>query len=582
VNTQIENNKISTLGIFKKISTHLDGKRRKEIKFIFFLSFLSSIAESISIAMLVPFVSFFFNPESYIFNTFLKSFFDSFNIINKKDILLAVTLIFIFIVLTGGIIKIVYIKFSNKLADNITSDFRILIFKFLLNQDFNYYVKNGTSKIMSNLTQKTMAFTAVIFSALNFVNSIIVSCAIILVLIYNEPFYTPILITIITLFFFILYKLRSLSVLKRGQVKNLNQNLMVDIFQDSVGYFPEIIIYNLRTFFYTAMKKLSIQTSKTSSEVRTIAMTPKIWVETSVMLLVILFVFFSDYSERSIEANITYLAILAFGAQKILPLANYSYSLSITIKAAVPIVNDFLKIVGDKKPNEINTSVVHDVLKFEKKIKLENISFQYNENLPNILDGLNFNIYKGEKIAIKGETGSGKTTLVNIISGLFEPSHGKVFIDDVLINSKNLKNWQKNIALVPQAVFLNDATIIENIAIALDVNSIDIEKAKNSAKIAQIDEFIETLPNKYYEKVGERGVRLSGGQKQRLGIARALYRDAKLIILDEPTNAVDVDTEKLIMDSIMKLSKEITLIMVSHSNNSLKYFDKIIDLDKLK
>jgi ABC-type bacteriocin/lantibiotic exporter with double-glycine peptidase domain len=130
--------------------------------------------------------------------------------------------------------------------------------------------------------------------------------------------------------------------------------------------------------------------------------------------------------------------------------------------------------------------------------------------------------------------------------------------------------------------FLNDATISENIAIGIDMNAIDFNKVKNSAKIAQIDYFIESLPNKYNEKVGERGVRLSGGQRQRVGIARALYRDAKIIILDEPTNALDMETENLVLDSISKLSKDITLIMISHSNNSLKYFDKIIDLDKLK
>ena len=151
-----------------------------------------------------------------------------------------------------------------------------------------------------------------------------------------------------------------------------------------------------------------------------------------------------------------------------------------------------------------------------------------------------------------------------------------------MINSKNLNNWQKNLAIVPQTVFLNDATILENIAIALDVSSINLEKVKSSAKIAQIDTFIESLPNKYYEKVGERGVRLSGGQRQRIGIARALYRDAKIIILDEPTNALDVETEKLVIDSISKLSKNITLIMVSHSDTSSKYFDKIIDLDNFK
>ena len=210
------------------------------------------------------------------------------------------------------------------------------------------------------------------------------------------------------------------------------------------------------------------------------------------------------------------------------------------------------------------------------------MSFQYNKDLPNILNKFNYEIKKGEKIVIKGQTGSGKSTLVNIISGLLDPSEGKIFIDDILIDSQNLRNWQKNVAIVPQTVFLNDGSILENIAIAIDKNVINIDKVKNSSKIAQIDGFIQSLPNKYNETVGERGVRLSGGQRQRLGIARALYRDANVIILDEPTNALDFETEKLILDSITKLNKDITLIMISHSNTSLTYFDKIIDLDEVK
>ena len=172
--------------------------------------------------------------------------------------------------------------------------------------------------------------------------------------------------------------------------------------------------------------------------------------------------------------------------------------------------------------------------------------------------------------------------MINLISGLINPTEGKVLIDNTEINSENIKNWQKNIAIVPQTIFLNDASILENIAIAINFSLIDVERVKACAKLAQIDKMIENLPNKYNEKVGERGIRLSGGQRQRIGVARALYRNASLIILDEPTNALDLETENLIMNSITKLRKDITVIMISHSNNSLKYFDKIIDLNELK
>ena len=581
MSTEIENNKISALSILKKINFHLDSKERKGIKFVLFLSVLSSISESVSIAMLVPFISFFMNPDNYLFNGLFKSFFDFLNITSKKDILGVIAFCFISIVLLSSFIKLLYLKSSNALTENITSDFRIKIFKFLLDQDFKYFFKHGSNKILSNLAQKTGSLTAIIFSTINIVNSILISLAIITILVINEPYYTPIIIVSIILFFLAIYKIKSSIVLKKGQTVNLNQNSLIDIFQNAVGYFPEIIVYNIRNFFLKNLSKLSKETAKSSSDVRIISATPKVYLETFVIIFVVLIVYLTDFNERSLESNISYFAILAFGAQKCLPLISNVYLLSINFRAAIPTVSFFLNILDEGNTNKIKDQE-YDALKFEKIIKLENISYQYNKDSLIILNKFSFDISKGDKIAIKGRTGSGKSTLINIISGLLNPSKGKILIDETLIDSENLKNWQKNLAIVPQTVFLNDSSVLENIAIAHEFNSIDFKKAMNVAKIAQIDAFIESLPNKYNERVGERGVRLSGGQRQRIGIARALYRDAKVIILDEPTNALDFDTESLVMDSITNLSKDTTLIMISHSDSSLRYFDKIIDLDKLK
>tara|TARA_B110000444_G_scaffold260650_1_gene308466 strand:+ start:1049 stop:2794 length:1746 start_codon:yes stop_codon:yes gene_type:complete len=581
VRPEIENKKTSALSILNKINFHLDKERKRDIKFVLFLSIFSSLAESVSIAMLVPFVSFFINPDNYLFNSLFESFFVFLNIETQKDILAAVSLGFICFVLLSCFVKLKYAKSSNFLTDNITSDFRVKIFKFLLNQDYSYYFKHGSNEILSNLSQKTGAFTSMIFATINILNSILISLAIVIMLVINEPFYTPIIIGSILLFFFIIYKIKSVIVLEKGQIVNLNQNFMIDIFQNTVGYLPEIIIYNLKSFFLKTLTKLSQYTARSGAEIRTISMTPKIYLETFVIIFVVIAIYFSGLSDRSIETNISYLAILAYGAQKTLPLINNVYFLAINFKSAVPTVITYLKILDSDNKNEIVEND-YETLPFKKLIKIENISYQYDKNLPNILNNFSFDIAKGERIVIKGETGSGKSTLVNIISGLFSPKKGKILVDGVEINSKNIKNWQKNLAIVPQTVFLNDASVQENIAISLDENFIDLEKVKNSAKVAQIYSFIESLPNKFNERVGEKGIRLSGGQRQRIGIARSLYRDAKIIILDEPTNALDSETEKLVMDSISNLSKDITLIMISHSDKSLKYFDKVINLDKFK
>ena len=448
-------------------------------------------------------------------------------------------------------------------------------------QDISYYFRRGSTEILSNLSQKTESFTILVFGAINIINSIFVTIAIVAVLIFNEPFFTPIIITSIILFFFIVFKIKAKTVLQKGEKINLNQNIIVEVFENTIGYLPEIIIYNFKKFYTSYFNKVSKASAQSGAEIRTISSLPRIYLETFVIVFVVLLVSFSDFTNRAIETNLSYLAILAFGAQKILPQINSVYSLAMGVKAATPNVSTFLNIIeGGKK--ELIEEKDYKVLSFKKSITLEKLSFQYDKNSPKIFDNINFEIIKGEKIAIKGVTGSGKSTLVNVISGLFDPSSGNLLVDGIKINSINKKNWQKNISIVPQVVFLNDATIFENIAIGLNLNEIDIEKAKKSAKLAHIDNFIESLPNMYNEKVGERGVRLSGGQRQRIGIARALYRSSNLLILDEPTNALDQEHENLVMDSLSKLNSDITIIMISHSNNSLKYFDKIIDLNKFK
>jgi len=575
------NNSTSPLKILKRIGACLSIQRKKELIFVLILSIFSSLAESISIAALVPFISFFINAESYLFNSLFKTIFEYLNISSKKEILGFVSSFFILLILISGYIKTKYIKLSNQVTEKITSDFRINIFNFLITQDFSYHFKHGSNEIMSNLSQKTGSFTTLIFSSINILNSILISTAIFLVLILNEPFYTPVILSSIVLFFFIIFKIKSNTVLKEGQKVNLKQNFIIDVFENTVGYLPEVTIYNLRKFYSSILSRASKETASASAHIRTIGQIPRVYLETFVIIFVVIFIYFSGFSERAIETNISYLAILAFGAQKSLPLINSIYNLSVNFKGSTPIVSTFLNILESGSEYIIEDKNYRS-LSFSKSIIMEKVSFQYNKNLPKVLKNINFEIKKGEKVAIKGDTGSGKSTLANIITALFYPSSGKLLIDNIEINSENKMNWQKNISIVPQTIFLNNASILENIAIAVKLDEIDVVKAKNCASLANISSFIEKLPSQYNEKVGERGVRLSGGQRQRIGVARALYRDASLIILDEPTNALDLETENLVMNSLSNLKKDITVIMISHSNNSLKYFDKIIDLNKFK
>jgi ABC-type multidrug transport system fused ATPase/permease subunit len=575
-----EKKNFSAIGLFRKVFGHLGPKRKKQFFQLFFFTILDTLASTLSLATLIPFVTFFANSDTTTSFYLLDDVFQYLNISGQNQKLYFLAFMFICLVLMSLYFKVQFTKRSHSVIDNITSDFRIKIFNFLIHQDYSYYFQHGSNGIMSNLLQKSGAFASMVFAVINISNSFLITAGVITVLVLKEPFYTPLILLGFLLFYSTVYYLKANIILKKGQVMNNSQNSIVKIFENTVGYLPEIIIYNLRKFYLAIFSKVSKDSAHATATVRTIAALPRIYLEALILISAIGFITFSGFSERPLEENITYLAILGLGAQKILPLINLIFNLSVSYKGLIPMVSEFLHILDDgKKPFEYTNP---EPLNFNKCIKLEKISFQYNKNTPKILNNINFVINKGDKVVVKGETGSGKSTLVNIISGLLTQNEGKILIDDTEITLENKIKWQKNISIVPQSIFLNDSSILENIAIAVSINDIDIQKVKKSAQLAQIDNFIESLPNGYNEQVGERGVRLSGGQKQRIGIARALYRNSSLILLDEPTNALDSENENLVMSAIINLNKDITVVMISHSDSSLKLFDKIIDVNKYK
>lgn len=570
------------INLFSKINYFLKPIRKKRIFLIIFLTISLSFAELFSLASLIPFISAFINPEFFTSNSIISNMLLIFNINDQETIFKLFTLIFIFFVFLSALIKLAHLKMSNKIAENISSDFQTKIFEFYINQPLKYHFDNNSSKIFSNLAQKTKNFTILIFSGIAILSSFLTSLFIITFLIILEPFYTLLILFLLSFVFIIIFLFKSKKLLNKGKEISLNQNLLFEIFQKSVGYISEIILYNLRKLFISNLSNSSYKIANTSAEIKIIGQTPRIYLECFSIIVLTLLIFFLGTENNNFESNLAFLAALAFGAQKTLPLLNQIYIHSTQIKSSQIIVSEFIEILNNQNKNiEEKIDEINNI-KFVKSIELENLYFSYNNDQKYIFNNLNLKINAGSKIAIKGETGSGKSTLGNILNSLLEPTKGKLKVDGTEINKFNKKSWQKNIAIVPQYIFLDDSSISQNIAIGIPKDQIDFNKVKLVAQKAQISNFIEKLPNKYEEKVGERGFKLSGGQRQRIGVARALYRNSKLIIFDEPTNTLDSDTEELVLKSISNLENNITVILITHSKNTLKFCDQVIDLSNQK
>jgi ABC-type bacteriocin/lantibiotic exporter with double-glycine peptidase domain len=286
------------------------------------------------------------------------------------------------------------------------------------------------------------------------------------------------------------------------------------------------------------------------------------------------------FRSRPTEDLIPILSMFLAASFRLIPSINKIMASIQSIKFTKPVVDGIIeefKIIDSKKSIVKNETLKISTLNFENNIEIKNLSFQYESTSKFILKNINLNIKKGSAIGFIGSSGSGKSTLIDIILGILTPSEGNIFIDKIDVN-ENLRLWQNLLGYVPQSIFLSDESIRNNIAFGIEEKLINEEQIQEAIQMADLQDFINSLPKGIETVVGERGVRLSGGQRQRIGIARALYYNPQIIIFDEATSALDASTEDNVMDSINKLKNIKTMIIVAHRLSTLSKCDIIYEL----
>jgi ATP-binding cassette subfamily B protein len=273
------------------------------------------------------------------------------------------------------------------------------------------------------------------------------------------------------------------------------------------------------------------------------------------------------------------LGALALGAQRLLPALQQIYGSWAGIAGNHGSLADTIELLDQPLPAEILQPDPAPLL-FQDAIRFDAVRFRYTGDGPWVLDGLNLTILKGARIGFVGSTGSGKSTTLDLLMGLLIPTEGELLVDGHPISGERLRAWQKTIAHVPQSIYLADATLAENIAFGVPPDTIDLDRVQQAARQAQIADFIESSPEGYKAHVGERGIRLSGGQRQRIGIARALYKQASVLVFDEATSALDNATEQSVMDAIEGLGSDLTILLIAHRLTTVRRCDTIVELEQ--
>jgi ABC-type bacteriocin/lantibiotic exporter with double-glycine peptidase domain len=299
------------------------------------------------------------------------------------------------------------------------------------------------------------------------------------------------------------------------------------------------------------------------------------------MVLIATFAYALSPQPGGVGAALPILGALALGAQRLLPLLQQLYGNWTFVAGSQAALIDVLDLLEQPLPDDANQPTSAP-LEFRDEIHFDNLHFQYGSEGPWVLSGINLTIPKGARIGFVGSTGSGKSTALDLLMSLLEPTQGRILVDGQPISGKHRRAWQRAIAHVPQSIYLADASIAENIAFGVPPDQIDLDRVRQAANQAQIAEFIEGRPEGYSAIVGERGIRLSGGQRQRIGIARALYKQATVLIFDEATSALDSSTEEAVMSAIESLNRDLTILIIAHRITTLRHSDLIVQLERGK
>jgi len=560
-------------------------KRHKQFFLMIFLMLISSFSEIISIGTILPFLGVLTAPQEIFNLPLMQPLIEFFNISSPMELIFPLTLIFILAVVFAGAVRLTLLYATTRFTHALGADISIEAYRRVLYQKYSFHLAKNSSDTMSIILEKTrVTVNGVITPLLNILSSLIIITAVLSFLVFVDPEVAIISSIVIGILFLIVISYTKKKLSENSDIINSETTMVYKALQEGLGGIRDVIIDGTQEFYCKYFRKSDLRMRKATGDNYFISQSPRFILESLGMSSIALFAYYIFDRDGSLASVIPILGTIALGAQRLLPLMNLVYSSFSNIKGSLASFEEVLNILRLPKQEQIEINQVLP-LSFKKDVTLKDVSFRYNLKSPWILKNINLTIKKGATIGFIGSTGAGKTTLLDIIMGLLEPSIGEVLVDGKIVNKKNLRSWQANIAHVPQDIFLSDTTLKENIAFGEPKDLIDENRVRIAAQYAQIEEYIDGLKLGYDTFTGERGVRLSGGQRQRIGIARALYKQTNFLVFDEATSALDNQTEKLVMESLSKRNKNLTVLIIAHRLTTLKdcdYIVKIEGCDKVK
>ena len=571
--------KASNTSLIISFWKYLDKRHKRRSVLIFILMIIVSFSEVISIGAILPFLAVLTSPELVYQNAFMQPIIQTLELSSANQLVLPLTIGFIVATLIAGVMRITLLNAMNHFERVVGTDLNIDVYRNTLYQSYRDHIDRNSSYIVSLITKKTdVVIRGTFRAALTLVSSVLILIGIVSVLIMiNVEVALGVLGGFGLIYWGITRYTRKQRAINSQLIAKEHIN-MIKVLQEGMGGIRDVLINASQQFYCSLFRNSDVHLRRAIADNDFIAFSPRFAIEALGMTLVAIFAYYMSQGVNGVEDIVPTLGVMAMGAQRLLPALQAIYSSVSNIDGSRHSLQEVLDLLSQTLPIYAEQPPAVP-MSFKKEIRLNNLSFRYGENIPMVLNRINLTLTKGKSIGFIGVTGCGKSTLLDIIMGLLSPTEGVLTVDGVVVTMNNIRNWQANIAHVSQEIYLSDSTIEENIAFGQHKNNIDFNLVKQAAERAGIAKLIESWPNQYQTYIGERGMRLSGGQRQRIGIARALYKQANVLILDEATSALDSKTEESVIKSIKAFSDDITVMMIAHRVTTLRDCDYIVELD---
>lgn len=568
----------------KKIFSLLSSSQRFGLLRMQLLLLFMAIFEVVSLISIIPFMALVGNSEILSEPGLLNELFQYSQVAEANTFLIFLAGSVLLIILTSSLFSMYCTWRLAMFGNRVGADLSNRLFTFYMQQSWPFHANGNSTNLITKIAHEGHRLTYSVINPLLNLNAKFISILFIATALFIfNPVFALMGILVFGMAYYLIFNLAKFYLDRNGKNLSKDTQLRFRLMSEGFGGIKESLLLGRQPIFTKRFSEVSNNIAYSMGNNQTLTNVPRYFIELVVLSAIIILILFLLINNH--QNIITTISVYALAALKLLPGFQQVYTSTSVIRANLAAFEALEEdLIASQSTNLAtnNINIKNAKIQFSDTISFHSVSFAYQRQSSKVLDNLNLIINKNTSVGIVGHSGSGKSTLVDLLLGLLEPSEGKILIDNKMLNNSNMRSWQNRLGYVSQSIYLADTSIKENIAFGLPLSDIDDEMIERSMTLAQLTDFVASLPDGHNTLVGERGVQLSGGQRQRIGIARALYADADVLILDEATSSLDGLTEKAIMDSVNNFAGKKTIIMIAHRLATVRECDLICLVDNGK